>query len=698
VSNRTNAGIAQLLRGVRARYAEGFTDGQLLRQFLAQRDEAAFTALVKRYGPMVLGVCRRILGNAADAEDAFQATFLVLVRKAGSLTGHAVLGDFLHGVARRTALNARRLSTRRRMKERAMARPEVQGEEVRDDWLPLLDEELGRLPDKYRVPIVLCDLEGKTRGEAAQRLGWPPGTVAGRLARGRAMLATRLARRGVTVSVGAVVALVSHGGASAAVPPMLVTSTVEAATLFAAGYAASGVISAEVVALSEGVVKSMFVSKLKSLAAAAVLTVLITAALGYAELAAERPIATGDAAAKPAALPEDRPQQPAKVADQPVEAPPADVAALVKGDTAFALDLYKQLCKEKDAEKGNLFLSPFSISSALALASAGARGDTLTEMETALHLPAQDRLHPAFAVLNRQTNGGGEKRGYQLRTANALWGQKDHGFQPAFLKLTKDHYGAGLNEVDFAGDAEGARKTINTWVERETQDKIKELLKPGVITGTTRLVLTNAIYFKGDWAIQFKEKFTRELPFVRGDGGKVKVPMMFQSAVFKHYYAEDLQALEMPYAGKELSMLVLLPAKADGLPALEKGLTADRLSEIVGKLEAHEVDVSLPRFKTTVEFQLNETLQALGMKKAFMDGSADFSGIDGRRDLHISAVVHKAFVEVNEKGTEAAAATGVVFAVSKPPDFTADHPFLFLIRDRRNGSILFLGRINDPTK
>jgi serpin B len=601
----------------------------------------------------------------------------------------------LHGVARRTALNARRLATRRRAKEQAMARPEVQGEGVRDDWLPLLDEELGRLPEKYRVPIVVCDLEGQTRGEAAQRLGWPAGTVAGRLARGRALLAVRLARRGVALSVGAVAAG-SRGWAAPAVPAPLVASTVKAATLLVAGNAASGVISAEVAALTEGVVKAMLVSKLKTVAAAAVLAVLVSAALGCAALAAQRPNAAGDGPVKPAASNEDRPPEAAKVDDKPAEARPADVAALVKGDTAFALDLYRQLLKEKDADKGNLFLSPYSISSALAMTSAGARGDTLTEMEATLHLPAQDRLHPAFAALNRQANGDGQKRGYQLRTANALWGHKDLGFLPAFLKLTKDHYGAGLNEVNFAADAEGARKAINAWVERETQDKIKELLKPGVITGATQLVLTNAIYFKGDWAIAFKEKDTMDWPFDRGDGTKVNVPMMSQTSVLKHYFCEDFQALEMPYVGKDLAMLVLLPAKADGLAALEKGLTADRLGEIVGKLQAERVGVSLPRFKTTTEFQLNETLAALGMKKAFVD--ADFSGIDGRRDLAISAVVHKAFIEVNEKGTEAAAATGVVFAVSKPPALQADHPFLFLIRDTRNGSVLFLGRINDPTK
>jgi RNA polymerase sigma factor (sigma-70 family) len=278
-SNRPSTGIGQLLRTVCAPSAEPQTDGQLLGQFLARRDEAAFVVLVRRHGPMVLGVCRRVLGNAHDAEDAFQATFLVLVRKAAALTGRAVLGDWLHGVARHTALNARRAAARRRAKERSMAEREVQGEEVRDDWLPLLDEELARLPQKYRQPIVLCDLKGKAHHEASRALGLPLGTLSGRLSRARAMLARRLARRGLALSAGALAAPLS---ASAGVPAGLVTATVEAAGLLAAGRAA-GMISAQVIALTEGVVKTMLLRKLKT--ATAVLLVLGAAALGYATMA-----------------------------------------------------------------------------------------------------------------------------------------------------------------------------------------------------------------------------------------------------------------------------------------------------------------------------------------------------------------------------------------------------------------------------
>jgi RNA polymerase sigma factor (sigma-70 family) len=294
VSNRTILGLGRLLRVIRSQ-AEGKTDGQLLEQFLLQRDETAFTTLVQRHGPMVLGVCRRILENATDAEDAFQATFLVLVRKASSLTGYSVLGGFLHEVARRTALKARSNLARRRVKEQAMARPEAQGEAARDDWLPLLDEELDRLPEKYRLPLVLCDLEGRTRQEAAEQLGWPEGTVAGRLARARELLARKLSRHGRAVSAGSLAAVLAPNVAPACVPPALVESTVKAATLMAGGQAAAvGVISAEVAWLTEGVVNAMLVSKLKMVLVAVTLVVLSGAALGYGALAGRQPGARGE--------------------------------------------------------------------------------------------------------------------------------------------------------------------------------------------------------------------------------------------------------------------------------------------------------------------------------------------------------------------------------------------------------------------
>jgi RNA polymerase sigma factor (sigma-70 family) len=275
-ANRTSTAIAQLVRALGSQDGADRTDGQLLSQFLVRRDEAAFVALVRRHGPMVLAVCRRVLGNAADADDAFQATFLVLVRKARSLSTRAVLGDWLHGVARRTALSARRACALRRVKEQAMARPEVQDEAVPDAWLPILDDELRRLPENYRLPIVLCDLEGKTRREAAERLGWPEGTVAGRLARGRALLAQRLVRRGSAVSAAALVALLAQNAASAAVSEALLHATANAANLVTAGTsAATAVISTRVAALTEAVVRGLFLAKLKTATCALALAILV---------------------------------------------------------------------------------------------------------------------------------------------------------------------------------------------------------------------------------------------------------------------------------------------------------------------------------------------------------------------------------------------------------------------------------------
>jgi serine protease inhibitor len=382
---------------------------------------------------------------------------------------------------------------------------------------------------------------------------------------------------------------------------------------------------------------------------------------------------------------------------EPGRAAPEDTAAVVKGNNAFAFDLYGRL---RETE-GNLFFSPYSVEAALAMTSAGARGRTLEEMEKTLHYPPQEQLHPAFKALNARLNGEpGAKRGYQLSTANRLWGRKGYGFRPEFLKVTKDHYGAGLEEVDFGGDAEGARKTINAWVEKETHDKIKDLLKPGAVKGGTRLVLTNAIYFKGDWRYQFKKDATREQPFTLADGKQVKAPLMQQKGRFRYGELGDVQVLELPYAGKELSMLVLLPKKADGLADLEKGLSADRLAAALGRLHEFEVEVTLPKFKTTSEFELAKELSELGMPTAFTP-EADLSGISGGRDLYISQVVHKAFVEVNEEGTEAAAATAVVVdptGAVPMPVFRADHPFVYLIRDNQTGAVLFLGRLSDPTR
>jgi serpin B len=369
---------------------------------------------------------------------------------------------------------------------------------------------------------------------------------------------------------------------------------------------------------------------------------------------------------------------------------------VVNGNNWFAFDLYGQL-REKD---GNLFFSPYSISTALAMTYAGARGNTEKQMAETLRFGVKgDALHKTFGELVKALNQAGDKGPYQLAVANALWGQQDYQFLDAFTTLVEKSYGAGLNRLDFQKQTEAARQTINRWVEDQTQEKIKDLLKPGVLDPLTRLVLTNAIYFKGNWASQFKKDATQDAPFTLADGKKVNVPMMFQKGDFKYGGNNVCQILELPYEGDDLSMLVLLPKAAGGLTALEKGLSPEWLAKWAKPLRKQEVQVYLPKFTMTSEFGLKDVLVKLGMKDAFNAGAADFSGMDGSKELFISAVVHKAFVDVNEEGTEAAAATAVVVgttAMMEPTVFRADRPFVFLIRDNKTGSILFIGRVANP--
>ncbi len=380
--------------------------------------------------------------------------------------------------------------------------------------------------------------------------------------------------------------------------------------------------------------------------------------------------------------------------------PRADYSAVVRGNNQFAFDLYQRL----RSDKGNLFFSPYSISTILALTSAGARGETAEQMTHVLHFPPQAQLHPSLAALMRQVNAGGAKNEHQLSTANALWAAKDFTFRPEFLRLARDSYGAGARNLDFAADPEGARATINGWVEKETRDKIRDLIAQGDIRPDTRLVLTNAIYFKGKWGQPFKKDRTKDEPFRAAGGSRPKVPLMSQGSRFAYAETDDYQALQLPYGGKDLTMLVLLP-KNDNLAALEGQLSAEMIDGVVGKLALQNVAVYLPRFKSTARFELGDRLKEMGMPLAFGD-RADFSGLTlSREELKISKVIHKAFVDVNEEGTEAAAATAVTVvpaaAAARPrpvPVFRADHPFVYLIRDSRSGSVLFLGRLADPTK
>ena len=380
----------------------------------------------------------------------------------------------------------------------------------------------------------------------------------------------------------------------------------------------------------------------------------------------------------------------------------SDLQTLVKGNNAFALDLYAQL----KIQEGNLFLSPYSISTALAMTFAGARENTEKQMAQVLHFTLeQEQLHSEFSSLETQLKDY-VKEGIELNIANALWLQTGYNFLKDFLELTEEHYDAGLNHVDFAKDCEAARKKINMWVEQKTNDRIQKLIKPGMITPLTRLVLTNAIYFKGEWKSQFEEELTQENPFYITPETTVDVLMMNQEDRFKYFENDELQVLEVPYKGNDLSMVILLPIKKDGLTELENSVNTDRLQEWMNALAWRQVAVFFPKFTMTCEFQLRSALADMGMPIAF-SGEADFSGMTGQEYLFISEVVHKAFVDVSEEGTEAAAATAVIMVFEEevsvqpllpPVVFRADHPFLFMIRDNHSGSILFIGRVIDPSK
>ena len=378
--------------------------------------------------------------------------------------------------------------------------------------------------------------------------------------------------------------------------------------------------------------------------------------------------------------------------------------AVVEGGNRFAFELYGRLSRNE----GNLFFSPMSIDTALAMTYPGAAGSTASQISRTLGLPPSvEESTAGFSALLEQLNHPRSFDGqpaYDLIVANALWGQEGYPFKPEYIRLLSTGYGAGLKETDFHR-SEAARKAINDWVAGTTRDKIKDLVPPGAIDALTRLVLTNAIYFKSNWQNRFEESATRDEPFRLPEVSPVEAPMMHQQARFGYMDNSDLQMIELPYTWNDLSMLILLPRKADGLTALETKLSAENLASWQTLLTTRLVDLSLPKFTFTSEFQLSNPLQEMGMADAFNPQKADFSGIaQATEKLFISEVLHKAFVAVDEKGTEAAAATAVVMVGTglpkpeEPVTFRADHPFLFLIRHNQTRSILFLGRVINPVK
>ena len=380
-----------------------------------------------------------------------------------------------------------------------------------------------------------------------------------------------------------------------------------------------------------------------------------------------------------------------------------DLRTLAQRNNAFALDLYSMLSNGE----GNLFFSPFSISQALAMTLAGAKGETERQIANTLHygLP-QSALHPSFNALDRELASRGrdlqaeENQFFELNIANAMWGQQGYEFLPDFLDMLAENYGAGLRPLDFAGAPNESRVKINDWVSEETEGKIRDILPPGTVNRLTRLVLTNAIYFNASWTWPFDKGLTQERPFHLAEGGGIRTPMMSETSDDFYGYAkgEGYQAVDLPYSRGEMSMAILLPDEGK-FGEFEDSLNAEALDQILDDIEIDHITLTMPLFEFESEFSLGETLAGMGMPDAFGPG-ADFSGMTGTRELHISAVIHKAFVSVDERGTEAAAATGVVMQTSgpvkEPVPVTVDRPFIFLIRDTATGTVLFLGRVMNP--
>ena len=391
--------------------------------------------------------------------------------------------------------------------------------------------------------------------------------------------------------------------------------------------------------------------------------------------------------------------------DKPRNTSPAvsgtDMGTLVNGNNSFAFDLYQVLRQSGE----NLFYSPYSISEALAMTYAGARSGTEKDMAGALHFTlAQDRLHPAFNSLDLQLKQRGEgakgkdNEGFRLNVVNAIWGQKDYQFLGQFLDVLAENYGAGLRLLDFISETEPSRIMINKWVSDQTEERIKDLIPQGVIDELTRLVLTNAIYFNAAWQYPFEETATADGLFFLLNGSNVTVPLMRQTESLRYTEGTNYQAVELPYDGRELSMVILLP-KAGQFEAFEQSLDAAVVKGIIDRLEGGQVALTMPKFEYEYSLGLKKALTTLGMGVAFTP-DADLSGMDGKRDLLIQDVIHKAFVSVDEAGTEAAAATAVIVGTTampaQPVAVKINRPFIFLIRDIPTGSMIFVGRVLNP--
>jgi serpin B len=379
--------------------------------------------------------------------------------------------------------------------------------------------------------------------------------------------------------------------------------------------------------------------------------------------------------------------------------PDSELSQIVAGNNAFAVDLYKKLAEGNE----NTFFSPYSITVAFGMAFGGARGQTEKEIARTLHFPfSRKKLHNGINALDLALKASAKNNGFELNSVNQLWGENSYSFLPEYLNLISEKYGASLRLLDFKNHPDPSRTVINEWVSDRTNGRIKNLIPAGGISDSTKLVLTNAIYFKAKWEKPFKVEATKDGQFNCATGDFVTTKFMSQTSEFFAVNANEYQAVSMPYKGMETSMLVIMPEPGK-MKSVEAALSPEFLKSVTNSLEESKIKLRLPKFKfTTGSLELTKILQSLGMRSSFT-GAADFSGIDGTKSLFIEGVYHKAFVSVDEKETEAAAATSIALMLGGVgtypiPEYNFDRPFIFLIRDNKTGTVLFLGKINDPTK
>ena len=388
------------------------------------------------------------------------------------------------------------------------------------------------------------------------------------------------------------------------------------------------------------------------------------------------------------------------------------VQSVINANNQFALELFSKYINDAEQKGKNVFYSPYSISSAMVVTYEGAKGQTAGEIQKIFHFPLdQSARRPAYAKIyneiNKQNEGDlpskendSQPKACLLSTANALWAQEDYPFLDEYVTLAEKYYGGKVTNLDFNTEAEESRGIINKWIKEQTNNRIKELVPVGAVGPDTRLILTNTVHFKGEWVHKFEKEATYDDKFSVDAGKTVNVEMMHMTEFsFNYAVTEQLQILEMLYFGNEWSMIILLPRENE-MQSLERSLTIDSLNKWIAMLQEKEVTLFIPKFKFETKYFLKEPLMEMGMPSAFSKG-ADFSGMTGKNEFLVDNVIHQAFIEVNEEGTEASAVTDVSLLEGIPEEtdiFRADHPFVFIIQQRATGNILFVGKLMDPTQ